>query len=150
MQLEHNQKQLRQKLQEMNTSSTDYKKDENQLKNLQKEIKMIETQLSKIQYDDQKFAELSQNRRRIDNEIYNLQSRVDSFEGRSPEVVFTYTDPEPGFNRKAVKGLVCNNFTMKDTSMALALETAAGSRVSLFYYSVFFFKDDSIGKIGDI
>lgn len=49
---------------------------------------------------------------------------------RNPALNFYYKDPDPNFNRGSVRGLVCNLFHVKDRKFAMALETAAGGRVS--------------------
>lgn len=49
---------------------------------------------------------------------------------RVPRLAFEYKDPFPNFDRRKVKGLICNLFTLRDESMALPLEIVAGGRVS--------------------
>ena len=52
---------------------------------------------------------------------------------RFPQLQFQYKDPERGFDRRAVHGLVATLITVKDPATATALEVSAGGRVSILY-----------------
>ena len=69
--------------------------------------------------------------RELNNEIFALNEKVQKFYINFPQVNFEYKNPEPNFDRQRVKGLVCNLFKVKDPKYAVALETAAGGKVSL-------------------
>jgi len=49
---------------------------------------------------------------------------------RFPQLQFQYRDPERGFDRRAVHGLVARLITVKDPASATALEVLAGGKVS--------------------
>ena len=49
---------------------------------------------------------------------------------RFPQLQFDYKDPERGFDRKSVHGLVVRLVAVKDPSTATALEVSAGGKVS--------------------
>jgi len=49
---------------------------------------------------------------------------------RFPQLQFQYRDPERGFDRRAVHGLVARLITVKDPASATALEVSAGGKVS--------------------
>ena len=57
---------------------------------------------------------------------------------------FDYTSPERGFDRRKVKGLVADLFTIPDTTYAMALEVAAGWSICFSIKLVFF--PNSSGK----
>jgi len=48
---------------------------------------------------------------------------------RFPQLQFQYRDPERGFDRRAVHGLVARLITVKDPATATALEVSAGGKV---------------------
>jgi len=48
---------------------------------------------------------------------------------RYPQLQFQYKDPERGFDRRAVHGLVARLITVKDPNTATALEVSAGGKV---------------------
>ena len=50
---------------------------------------------------------------------------------RVPHLNFQYTDPEPGFDRSKVHGLVCKLVRVKNPDTGTALEVVAGSKVKL-------------------
>jgi len=50
---------------------------------------------------------------------------------RFPQLQFQYKDPERGFDRRAVHGLVARLITVKDPATATALEVSAGGRVNI-------------------
>lgn len=50
---------------------------------------------------------------------------------RFPQLQFEYKDPDKGFDRKSVHGLVVRLITVKDPSTATALEVSAGGKVIL-------------------
>jgi len=52
-----------------------------------------------------------------------------NFVSRFPQLQFQYKDPERGFDRRAVHGLVARLITVKDPETATALEVSAGGRV---------------------
>ena len=59
--------------------------------------------------------------------IYLPYSCLDRF----PQLQFQYKDPERGFDRRSVHGLVARLVTVKDPATATALEVSAGGRVSV-------------------
>lgn len=50
---------------------------------------------------------------------------------RFPQLQFQFKDPERGFDRHAVHGLVARLITVKDSATATALEVSAGGKVSI-------------------
>lgn len=78
------------------------------------------------------MTELLERRRLLYKETQHLQEKVDNFTSRRPYTKFNYTDPHPNLNKGSVKGVVCGLFKCEDTANCLALETAAGGRVSFY------------------
>jgi len=61
---------------------------------------------------------------------FTMKLLYHSHYGRFPQLQFDYKDPERGFDRKSVHGLVVRLVTVKDASTATALEVSAGGKVS--------------------
>lgn len=76
------------------------------------------------------MKELLEKRRVLYQEIRVLREKIENFEARRPYTKFHYSDPEPNFNKRSVKGVVCRLLKCEDSSYCVALETAAGGRVS--------------------
>lgn len=74
--------------------------------------------------------ELLEKRKVLHQEIRILQDKIQNFEAHKPYTKFHYSNPEPNFNKRSVKGVVCRLLTCKESSYCVALETAAGGRVS--------------------
>lgn len=75
------------------------------------------------------MTDLQDRKRTLKHECRGISERMGRFEAQYPQSDFQYQDPEPNFNRRSVKGLVCKLLSVKDRKAATALETAAGGRV---------------------
>ena len=86
-------------------------------------------EIEKLNFDTSSLDNLTAAIRRLNNEIFNLNEKVQRFYLNFPQLNFEYKNPEPNFDRQRVKGLVCNLFKLKDPKYATALEAAAGGNV---------------------
>lgn len=85
-----------------------------------------------MNFSEDRMNGLVKRRKDLYNEIRYIRDKVENFDARRPYMTFHYSDPEPNFNKRSVKGVVCRLIECNDPSTCLALETAAGGRVSLF------------------
>ncbi|XP_056633840.1 structural maintenance of chromosomes protein 2 [Diorhabda sublineata] len=129
MQLTSCKNQLNQKRKELGSNSTDYDRDKALLEKKQKEVEALQANISKLNYSEEKMGELQSQRRILTQEIRNLKEKIDNFYVRKPYAKFSYSNPEPNFNRRSVKGVVCNLIKCGDTNACMALETAAGGKL---------------------
>lgn len=129
MQLQHCESQLKQKQKDMGATASDYKHDKTTVENLEKDLKNLTKQLEKLNYDETKIHSLQEQKRKLVYECRSIREKIERFEAQHPRINFQYTDPEPHFNRRSVKGMVCSLINLKDKSAAMALETAAGNRI---------------------
>ncbi|XP_076058324.1 structural maintenance of chromosomes 2 [Oratosquilla oratoria] len=129
MKLKFSREELKRKKQEMKQTEAAYAKDKGLLDRMEKEVKNLETQLSRLDYDDGKVSELENQRRNLKNEVMHLRERMENLESRYPQLCFEYRDPERNFDRSRVKGLVCKLIQLRDPSTATALEVTAGGRL---------------------
>ncbi|XP_054275835.1 structural maintenance of chromosomes protein 2 [Macrosteles quadrilineatus] len=129
MQLEHNRNELKTKQKDLKQGETDYARDEKQLQSMDKELESLRRDLGKVNYEEGKIEELEDRKRQLNTDIRKMRDKVEQFQARNSALRFNYRDPEPNFDRSAVKGLVCQLFKVKDPKFAMALESAAGGRL---------------------
>lgn len=135
MTLNHNRQQLNKKQKDMNNTENEYKKYNMDLEKKEKELKSLENELKKLNYKDGYSEDLKRQKSNLIAEIKPLREKLDQFESRYPRTRFQYQNPEPNFNAKSIKGVVCKLIDVKDKKAAYALEVAAGGKVtfSLIY-----------------
>ncbi|XP_076762636.1 structural maintenance of chromosomes 2 [Xylocopa sonorina] len=129
MSLNHNREQLMNKKVELKDTGDVYKKYVKDLEDKEKEVNNLENELKKLNYMDGSVEELRQQKHTLRNDIKVLEDELDRFESRYPQTRFDYQTPEPNFNHKSVKGVVCKLITIKDKKAAYALEIAAGGKL---------------------
>ncbi|XP_005176883.1 structural maintenance of chromosomes protein 2 [Musca domestica] len=129
MELRHCRTVLKQKESETQSNDAAYNKDKNLLDNLTIEIQGIEQKLQSIDYEDGAFERLQERKNILHNEIRQLQQQLDRRNAYRYEL--QYRDPEPGFDRSKVRGMVGKLFDVIDEKNCLALMmTASGSLYS--------------------
>ncbi|XP_011496174.1 PREDICTED: structural maintenance of chromosomes protein 2 [Ceratosolen solmsi marchali] len=129
MTLAHNKQQLNKKKIDMQSTETEYKKDNKKLEDMQKALKNFENELNKLNYKDGFLESLEEQKTCLKKDIKKFSDEVDHFESRYPQLRFYYKDPEPNFKRKSVIGLVCKSIIVKELKAAYALEIAAGGKL---------------------
>jgi len=106
MATQHLKKELTVKINEMKKSEVDYKKDAQNSKHLENEVKRLESELGQVHYDEEKVTTLEQLQRSLKPELHSLREKIESFEARYPQMAFRYTPPERQFDASAVKGYI--------------------------------------------
>ncbi|KAJ8911802.1 hypothetical protein NQ315_014226, partial [Exocentrus adspersus] len=134
MQLTFCQTQLKEKQRELESNSVDYEKDQTNLTNKQKEVNALEVSMKKLNFSEEQLNTLIEKKRALNQDIRGLREKLEHFEARRPYTKFCYTDPEVNFNKHEVKGVVCRLIKCEDSKSCVALETAAGARVSFITY----------------
>jgi structural maintenance of chromosome 2 len=89
----------------------------------------VQGELDSLNFNESNLSELTMTRRDINAKAFNLKESMQGFYSKFPQLNFDYKDPQPGFDRSKVKGLVCNLFKIKDLRFATALEVAAGGKL---------------------
>lgn len=129
MTLSHNRQQLSKKQKDMYNSGNECKTYNVDLEKKEKELKSLENELQKLDYKDGYAEDLKTRRSNLIAEMKPLRDTLDQFESRNPRTRFQYQNPEPNFNAKSVKGIVCKLINVKDKRAAYALEVAAGGKL---------------------
>lgn len=129
MMLHHCKEQLERKKTDMKNTGDQHNKYSEDLENKEKEMKNLENELKKLNYKDGCVEQLKEQRNVLRNEIRVLQEKADQFESQYPRIRFEYKKPEPNFDDRSVKGVVCKLITIEDKRAAYALDIAAGAKL---------------------
>uniref|UniRef100_A0A8C7ZMH7 Structural maintenance of chromosomes 2 n=1 Tax=Oryzias sinensis TaxID=183150 RepID=A0A8C7ZMH7_9TELE len=129
MTLKHAQAELKTKQAEMKKMDSGYKKDQDTFKAVKSSREKLEAELAKLNYEDGKEESLMEKRRQLSREVAHLKETFDRLMSRFPSLRFEYKDPERGWDRSKVKGLLANLISVSDVSYATALEVVAGGRL---------------------
>uniref|UniRef100_A0A3B3C7A5 Structural maintenance of chromosomes 2 n=1 Tax=Oryzias melastigma TaxID=30732 RepID=A0A3B3C7A5_ORYME len=129
MTLKHAQAELKTKQAEVKKMDGGYKKDQDTLKAVRSSREKLEAELAKLNYEDGKEESLMEKRRQLSREVAQLKGTFDRLMSRFPSLRFEYKDPERGWDRSKVKGLLANLISVSDVSYATALEVVAGGRL---------------------
>lgn len=127
MELKHFRTVLKQKQSETQTSDVSYQKDKNLAEQMTADIGKLTKELQRIPYQEGALESLQQRKYDHTQAVRDLQRSLDSRNSWRYEL--QYTDPEPNFDRRKVRGMVCKLFTVKDPKYLLALSSAAGGRL---------------------
>jgi structural maintenance of chromosome 2 len=114
------------------------------LDTLRKDSSKLRAHLSKLGWEEGKDQDMSAQKTQLQDQIRKLTEQSDSLKRKIANIDFTYSDPTPGFDRRKVKGLVAQLFSLpeKNFKSATALEICAGGRLYNVYPSF------EIGLIG--
>ncbi|KAM7341587.1 structural maintenance of chromosomes 2 isoform 2-T2 [Cochliomyia hominivorax] len=124
MELRHCRNLLRQKENETQNNDAAYNKDKNLLDNLKAEIKNLCEKMEAIGYKEGDFEKIQNNKQDILNQIKRQQEMLER--RNSYRYQLQYHDPEPGFDRSKVHGMVGKLFNVIDERHNLALMVTAG------------------------
>lgn len=120
-------KELIEKKAEAVKHKTQYDEDNKHIAGLEQNVASIKSRLDCIQYDDQKYHDLQEERDSIKSRLKEINQQLGNEEA-SMRLNFEYS-AIPGFNRNCVRGPLCKLFTLKDAKYARAVEAAAGGRL---------------------
>ncbi|XP_041782533.1 structural maintenance of chromosomes protein 2 [Anopheles merus] len=141
MELKHSQQLLRDKQKNMNSSDAAYLEDKRKLTKVEGQIGQLERELQSTGYEEGSMEALAGRRQALQQEVRGLRSELDRRNAHRWEL--QYRDPEPGFDRRSVKGMVAKLVTVKDPKYAQALGTVAGGSL----YSVITDTDTTSKKL---
>lgn len=122
MELKYSRQALSSKESETKANDTSYIKDQDVINKTQKEIKNLETQLSKINYQDGQLEDLVAQRTELSKECRNFRTEMD----RLGKFDFRYDDPIPSWDSRRVKGVAATLFRVRDQKYSRALSGVIG------------------------
>lgn len=124
MELKHNTKLLNEKQSSKRTSDASYLRDKQNHETLERKLEQAKEKLTKIDYREGALEELEEQKLALTDECRQIKRQLDQKNAQRYE--FQYQDPEPGFDRTKVKGMLCNLFTVRDPVYHVALSTCGG------------------------
>ena len=122
MELKYSRKALATKENETQANDSAYNKDQDVISKTQKEIKNLETQLSKINYQDGQLEDLVAQKTDLTKECRNIRTEMDRF----GKFDFRYDYPSQSWDASRVKGFAANLFRVKDQKYSRALSSLIG------------------------
>lgn len=128
MEIKHCTTKLRSKQGELKSNDTNYARDKKAFDNGENEIKKLQANLGRIDYQEGLLEEMEEQRRILQQQRREMQHQLDRKNGHRFE--FQYRDPEPNFDRRRVRGMVCMLFDVRDNRDSMALSMCAGGSVS--------------------
>ncbi|USW54043.1 Putative structural maintenance of chromosomes protein [Septoria linicola] len=101
------------------------------LESLRTQAAKLQAQLEKLGYQPGKEEEQQAEKAQLEKRIRGLQSEAEALRRQVAGLDFSYADPEPNFDRRRVKGLVAQLFSLpeRSTEASTALEICAGGRL---------------------
>lgn len=129
MKLKHAQQELKAKQAEVKKMDSGYQKDQEAFNTVKKNKEKLEADMEKLQYQDGKEEGLLDRKRQLNREVTTLRNTYESLMSRFPNLRFDYSDPERGWDRSRVKGLLANLITVSDVSYSTGLEVVAGGKL---------------------
>ncbi|XP_055767180.1 structural maintenance of chromosomes protein 2 [Salvelinus fontinalis] len=129
MKLKHAQQELKAKKTEVKKMDSGYQKDQEAFNTVKKNKEKIEADMEKLQYQDGKEEGLLDRKRQLNREVTTLRNTYEGLMSRFPNLRFDYSDPERGWDRSRVKGLLANLITVSDVSYSTGLEVVAGGKL---------------------
>ncbi|KJH44530.1 hypothetical protein DICVIV_09427, partial [Dictyocaulus viviparus] len=94
------------------------------------EVKNYMEEMTSLAYNEDAHTKNRETLTNFQQEIQQMQIKLNILHQKNPRIHFTYKDPFNGFNRDDVRGCIATLFRIKDPKYALALEIAAGSFVN--------------------
>ena len=99
------------------------------LEKAEKTAKDAETKLNALDFDEKRRAKLGSDLQKEEREAQHWQERVQKLQAQLSALDFKFKNPESGFDRTRVKGVVAKLLRVKDVSANSALEVIAGGKL---------------------
>jgi len=102
---------------------------EKDLQKAESAVKAAETKLASIDFDEKKTVKLADRLQAEEKEAQHWQERVQKLQAQLSALDFQFKNPESGFDRSRVKGVVAKLLRVQDVSANSALEVIAGGKL---------------------
>lgn len=128
MDIKHLKGEVDKKKKELRQKEGSYEEDSKQFNAMEKDVKKLETSLSKIAFNADTYRNLRNERQTLAQENEMIRREIDNLEHQTG-VSFNYRNPGHGFDDRKVHGMVCKLIRVNDRDAATALEVAAGGKL---------------------
>jgi structural maintenance of chromosome 2 len=100
------------------------------LEKIQRDLGKIEARMESLGYSEQEEEQIIREMNDLEAEVNVLRNKERRLAAKlAGRLTFEFSDPERGFDRSRVKGIVANLIDLPDTDMASAIEVVAGNRL---------------------
>jgi len=113
----------------MEASKKEYEAVQKELAQAQQNANQLKSSIHSYGFDASSSANDEAREVELKSTVKKLSQVVDDTSAELSSVRLDYQDPEPGFDRSRVKGLVAQLVEIKDEKYATALEVTAGGRL---------------------
>lgn len=124
MELKHTQKTYNEKSKQANVQDSVHVREKRVIEESTKKCQHFTNELSKIRYEEGSLEALMDKRVELTNEGRDIKREIQKRNGYRFD--FVYKDPEPGFDRRRVKGMLGKLVRVKDRMHGVALNTCGG------------------------
>lgn len=94
-----------------------------------KAVGKIVAAMEALDFSEDRESELENKRQKLTSDLRKVNDQVDRLGAKLANFEFTYKDPERGFDRSKVSGLVAELIEVKDKAAMTALEVTAGGKL---------------------
>lgn len=122
MELKYSKQSLATKEKDLKSNDSAYLKDKEVISKTEKEIKNLETQLSRIDYEEGQIEEMIVQKDGLIKERRSIQAEMERF----AKFEFRYENPTPSWDSRRVKGVAASLFRIKDQKFSRALSSVMG------------------------
>lgn len=95
----------------------------------EKSVEKIKATMDGLDFSEEKEAALETEQGQVQADLRNVNDQVDRLGAKLANFEFNYKNPEPGFDRSKVSGLVAELIEVKDKAAMTALEVTAGGKL---------------------
>ncbi|XP_078467200.1 structural maintenance of chromosomes protein 2 isoform X1 [Lampetra planeri] len=129
MKLSHVQRELQQRKAEEGRTTEAYTRDQQALSRLKTRAQGLLRDMAALGYTEGQLEMLQKNMKELAAEESAMREKVDRAVASMPQLQFDYRDPERGWDRGRVRGLVASLLRVEDPASATALEVVAGGKL---------------------
>ncbi|CAG0901392.1 unnamed protein product [Cyprideis torosa] len=112
--LRHDRDELKRFRAEVAKSTGDASRDQNAVQRLRADVAKLTADMNRLNYEDGSYERVDAELQGIHGELNRIQRLLNEVQRRNPQLQFHYTDPQPNWDKRRVRGVLANLFTIKD------------------------------------
>ncbi|QDZ21883.1 structural maintenance of chromosomes protein [Chloropicon primus] len=129
LQIKHLKKELTEAKKVAKKKDSENSKLKKELEKAESAVKSAETKIGSLDFDEKKRTKLADALQKEEGEAQKWHERVQKLQAQLSALDFQFKNPESGFDRSRVKGVVAKLLRVKDVSSNSALEVIAGGKL---------------------
>lgn len=130
MRIEHAKNRIKELTKQIKQEQSMHTKDIKESEAIRLQVQDIQTRLAKISYSEEEEISLRVSQSQIESQMQQCGDMISNLTAQlEARLNFQFTDPERGFNRNRVKGVIAKLIRVHDDVTATAVEVAAGGKL---------------------